>query len=534
MATALTARATIEGTGTALDQGTAFDQGTASDQVATVEVASGSPPARGLLGDALATSPLNRPDTQRLVRARRPSRAVGAATRSHVASLDGLRGVAVVLVVAFHLGLSWASGGFVGVDVFFVLSGYLITSLLVAEQRTSGWVDLRRFWGRRARRLLPALCLLLVVLAVVSLADPRLVSPTALRVDGLATLFYVQNWHLALQSHTAQLAQVFAPSPLLHTWSLAIEEQYYLLWPFVVALALRRRRGTPGGRHRLWLAVLVGTVASIAASAAMALAGWAPLTIYYDSGARAFELLVGAGLALLAPLPDADPASHRHRAAQTTGARPSPANAASGWEAGPSPAVPVLARAPLAEALAVRAAGDRRSWRHQLRRTDTSDGWVRALATGVGIAGLGGIVAFAASVPGIGATWLYQGGLFAVCLVAAAVVWAAARFPTTGIGRLLCWRPVVALGRISYGVYLWHWPVLVTVTTGSTGLRGAPLLVLQLGLTLLAAMVSAALVERPVRRWRPAVALRRLVAPVALTAGTCVIVGALAGRPPVP
>jgi peptidoglycan/LPS O-acetylase OafA/YrhL len=386
------------------------------------------------------------------------------------------------LVVAFHLGLSWARGGLVGVDVFFVLSGYLITSLLLAEREQHGRQDLARFWGRRARRLLPALCLLLVVLATVAAVDPRLVSPTALRVDGLATLFYVQNWHLALQSARAQLAQVFSPSPLLQTWSLAIEEQFYLVWPLVVAAvaATARHRNRRSFHRRLAAVAAVGGLASVGTMAALSLAGWAPLPIYYDSAARAFELLIGAGLAL------AVPAAGRQRRGRSA----------------PPPAGRRRAGSPEQAAARRRAA--------------------------VGLVGLAAILTAAVAVPGVDASWLYRGGLLGVALAAAALIGALARGPRSRLARALSWRPLVGLGRISYGVYLWHWPVLVLVTTATTGLAGWPLIAVQLGLTVGAATASFFLVERPVYRLQPRRALRQLVAPVAATAAACVVVGALA------
>jgi len=405
----------------------------------------------------------------------------------HRRALDGLRGVAIALVVAFHLGVSWARGGFVGVDVFFVLSGYLITGLLLVERHQSQRIDLPRFWGRRARRLLPALCLLLVVLAVVAAVDPRLVSPTALRVDGLATLFYFQTWHLALQSTRAQLAQIFAPSPLLQTWSLAIEEQFYVLWPLVLGVvAVASSRRAHRFRQRLAVVIVAGVLCSVALMAFLSANGSAPLAIYYDSGTRAFELLIGAGLALALPLAP----SRGEPAVATTGTVPA---------AGPA---------------------HLRARRRARQRRMTA-----ALA---GTIGLGAVLAIAVAAPGINATWLYRGGLLGVALAAALVIGAVARHPGTPVARLLSWAPLVGLGRISYGIYLWHWPVLVLVTTATTGLRGWPLPVLQLTLTLGAALVSWVVVEQPLPHLAPRRAVRQLAAPVVAAGGACLLVGVLA------
>ena len=156
-------------------------------------------------------------------------------------ALDGIRAVAVLAVMLFHGGVSWAPGGFLGVDVFFVLSGYLITTLLLRERVVAGAIDLRRFWLRRIRRLLPAL---LVLLAAVGVAAPFVVDPAeraSLRGDGLAALFYVANWRFVV---TEQSYFAGVPSLLRHLWSLSVEEQWYLVFPLLLVLALRRRPPT--------------------------------------------------------------------------------------------------------------------------------------------------------------------------------------------------------------------------------------------------------------------------------------------------
>ena len=181
-----------------------------------------------------------------------------AAAWSHVPALDGVRALAVTAVLVFHARPDWLPGGFLGVDAFFVLSGYLITGLLLAEAGTRGSVRLGAFWARRARRLLPALLVLLVVVALVG----REVLPRAelagLRLDALAALGYVANWRMIFRGG-GYFAVTAPPSPLQHTWSLAIEEQFYLVWPLLVVLALRVRR---------WRGLLLaGCVAGVAASA---------------------------------------------------------------------------------------------------------------------------------------------------------------------------------------------------------------------------------------------------------------------------
>ena len=162
----------------------------------------------------------------------------------YMAGLDGLRAVAVAAVIAYHLGLSWAPGGLLGVGIFFTLSGYLITDLLLGGWGSTGRLELRNFWARRARRLLPALFSMLTVVTLwVAVADRSRLG--GLRGDVAAALGYASNWWLAFQ-HVSYFARFGPPSPLGHLWSLAVEEQFYLIWPWLLWLGLawlvRRRR----------------------------------------------------------------------------------------------------------------------------------------------------------------------------------------------------------------------------------------------------------------------------------------------------
>jgi len=214
-------------------------------------------------------------------------------------ALDGLRLVAVAAVMAFHFGLPHAAGGFLGVDLFFVLSGYLITSLLLG-QVVDGRVDLPGFWARRLRRLIPGLlALMVVVVAWGALAAPSVLRDH-LRGDITATLFYVANWHFV--SASSYFASDGTQSPLEHMWSLAVEEQFYLVWPILLALVAVAAR-QPRGR-RIAVAVLAGT--GFAVSLARLATLWSASgsdRAYFGTDSRIFEPLAGALLALLVTSP---------------------------------------------------------------------------------------------------------------------------------------------------------------------------------------------------------------------------------------
>jgi peptidoglycan/LPS O-acetylase OafA/YrhL len=224
--------------------------------------------------------------------ARSDTSSTGRARLHYLPALDGLRALAVLAVLCYHADLLWMPGGFLGVDAFFVLSGYLITALLLAEWQAQGSIDLAQFWLRRARRLLPALVLLLGLTlagAVAWLPD----EVARLRGDALAALAYVENWHLIFKQES-YFERSGRPSLFQHLWSLAIEEQFYLIWPPVLGLLLRRvgRRGA-----------LVFALAAAGISAGLMAHGYLPdddpSRLYYGTDTRAFALLIGAALACM-------------------------------------------------------------------------------------------------------------------------------------------------------------------------------------------------------------------------------------------
>jgi peptidoglycan/LPS O-acetylase OafA/YrhL len=347
-------------------------------------------------------------------------------------ALDGLRAVAVLAVIVYHLGYPWFPGGFIGVDVFFVLSGYLITSLLLVERERSGGIALGAFWLRRARRLIPALLLLLLVVA---LWVGKTTLPSELwlrRADIFWTLFYGANWHF-IASGQDYFAQGASASPLRHTWSLAIEEQFYIVWPLLVAgVAVLTSR----------LRVTLSVVCSLGIVLSAAAAAWLfdpgdPSRAYFGTDARIHQLLIGALLAI--------------------------------WIGG---RVPV---------------------------------WTRA--AGVMSAGIGLLTLVAAFLLLSDRNAAYYFGLSAALAVsAAAVILGVETAPAGLIGAALSWQPVRWIGRISYGLYLWHWPVILAIHSAPGPLSRLPgslgVNLTRVFVTFGIAVLSFYLIEQPLRRGR--------------------------------
>ena len=211
--------------------------------------------------------------------------------------IEGLRAVAIVAVLACHAGIPFLAGGYVGVDVFFVISGFLITGLLLREIERTGGVSLRGFYARRIRRLLPLAALLLLVVAILALV---LFSPVrAIETSGdiISSAFYTANWHFAAQS-VDYFAQDAEPSPVQHLWSLAVEEQFYLVWPSLLLAVtwIFRRRGV-SIRPVLWVTLAIVGFASLAYG--IHLTDTSPSVAYFSTLGRAWELALGAALALI-------------------------------------------------------------------------------------------------------------------------------------------------------------------------------------------------------------------------------------------
>jgi peptidoglycan/LPS O-acetylase OafA/YrhL len=342
--------------------------------------------------------------------------------------LDGVRALAVLAVMAFHEGLRGAPGGFLGVDVFFVLSGYLITDLLVAQRGRLGRLDLRSFWTRRARRLLPALAaVLIVVTAAVAVLEPDQLA--GLRPALLAAVTYSSNWFQAVH-HVSYFASFGPPPPLQHLWSLAIEEQFYLAWPLIVGLLLTQVSDRLVRAALAWL----GAVLSALLMAIFYAHGGDPSRVYYGTDTHSTALLVGAALALTWPLAK-------------------------------------VAAAP----------------REFTRRLD--------------FLGMAGLVVLAWAIGHLSGAdpVVYPAGLALAALAAGALVLAA----TAGgaVAALLSMRPLRWLGIRSYGIYLWHWPVIALIAAAS-GPGPAPpwLWVVEASLAIVLAAASWKWIEAPILR----------------------------------
>ena len=373
--------------------------------------------------------------------------------RSGIPALDGLRAIAVALVLADHGGIPGVSGGFIGVDVFFVLSGFLITSLLLDELGRTGRIELAGFWIRRARRLLPALLLMVLTVGAARELLPAQ-ALTGLRNDALAAFFWVANWRFVAQK-TDYFTQGAPPSPLQHTWSLGVEEQYYFVWPILLVavtlmLAARARRyfrrATAGGvRFATFLIATVGALAS--AGVAIVLASDSTRDrIYFGTDTRAEALLTGAAAAAL--LVRDWPSLNR------------------GWCL----------------------IGTR---------------WGRRVARFLPLLGLAGLAAATHYATGSAAEF-HHGLLIGVAIASVVVVAPVAMEQRGAIARLLALKPLVWLGTISYGVYLWHWPIFLALNGERTGWSGPPLFAARCAATVAVAAVSWWLIEQPIRRWRPA------------------------------
>nr|WP_255669876.1 acyltransferase family protein [Aeromicrobium wangtongii] len=371
--------------------------------------------------------------------------------------MDGLRAVAVIAVIIFHGPISVLPGGWLGVDLFFVISGFLITTLLLTERDRWGSTDFVSFWAGRARRLFPALA---VMIAVVLLLSSVLTMPArrpAIGSDALAAIGYIANWNF-LSSGEAYFGAVTEPSPLLHTWSLAVEEQFYIVFPFIVVLLTRFC-----GRRMRGVVLAAVAILSAAWMAYLYDPALPPDRVYYGTDTRAHELLIGSACAALLLIDE--------RVTQRVAA-------ACRWLAIPAVLVVVAAFV----------------------------GWDESRA------------------------FTFRGGLVIFSVLSAIVIVACWTRAPGRLTQVLGSTPMRSIGLISYGLYLWHWPVMVFLDEARAGFGGVGLLLVQLALTAVVAAASYRWIEMPIRRngWSALIPRDRQAARVIVLATVpALVVGAI-------
>lgn len=343
----------------------------------------------------------------------------------YIPALDGLRTLAVVAVVLYHLNLTWAQGGLLGVTIFFVLSGYLITRLLLNEIAKTGRIDLKSFWIRRIRRLFPAVVTVVVVTCALCTVFNH-VMLTKMRPDILPSLLFFNNWWQIMQD-VSYFNALGDPSPLTHFWSLAIEEQFYLIWPPLLFAMVSVHMSKPNTRR-----VVLG-LAAVSAVAMMVLYNPAtdPSRVYYGTDTRVFSLLLGAWMAFI---PDRDLAPARlvrhlglDRLAGAAKHGKSKSNTAEAATTKPS----------------------------ELARFWSSPASIDLM----GVVGLVGLAAMVALTNGYTA-FQYRGGTL-LCSILTLMVIAACVQPQGMVARALAAEPLVWIGKRSYSIYLWHYPLLL-------------------------------------------------------------------------
>ena len=391
----------------------------------------------------------------------------------YIPALDGLRTLAVVAVVLYHLNLTWAQGGLLGVTVFFVLSGYLITRLLINEVSKTGRIDLKSFWIRRIRRLFPAV--VTVVVATCALCTIfNHVMLTKMRPDILPSLLFFNNWWQIAQD-VSYFNALGDPSPLTHFWSLAIEEQFYLVWPPLLLAMVSAHMSKPNTRR-----VVLG-LAAASAIAMMVLYNPAadPSRVYYGTDTRVFSLLLGAWMAFI-PDRDLAPARLVHHLGLDRLAISGKRGKHNVDERGKDNGSAADASQAPSGALA-------RFW--------SSPASIDLL----GIVGLVGLAAMVAFTNGYTA-FQYRGGTL-LCSVLTLMVIAACVQPQGLVARALAAEPLVWIGKRSYSIYLWHYPLLLLMNPVAN-INDTPWwhYILQVLLVVAVAECSYRFVEEPFRK----------------------------------
>ena len=355
-------------------------------------------------------------------------------SKSYVPSLDGLRAFAVLSVIAYHMKATWATGGLLGVTMFFVLSGYLITGLLLKEYDERGTISLKNFWVRRVRRIIPAVLFAVLGTAFLcTLFDHALL--TKMRPDVIPTLLFVNNWWQIFHN-VSYFAALGEPSPLTHYWSLAIEEQFYLVWPVVLLVCMKLGvRKSVMQKGTIVLAILSALEMILLFDPAQD-----PSRVYYGTDTRAFSLLIGSCLAFMWPY---------RKLTKRAGNRMTPGG--------------------------------------------------RLAFNLVGVAAVIGLVIMVVVTNGF-APFIYRGGLL-LCSLLTAVAIAVMVHPISWIGEFFRLRPLVWVGKCSYSMYLWHYPIILLMTPNNlVGEAPIWLRLVQLVVIFAVSAFSFYVVEDPIRK----------------------------------
>lgn len=344
--------------------------------------------------------------------------------------LDGLRAIAVIAVIIYHLNPQMLSGGFLGVDTFFVISGFLITSLLIHEYNETGRIDLKNFWIRRFKRLIPAVVFLLMVL-VSYMSVFHLERLMAIKSDVIAALVYMSNWWFIIED--VSYFEALEAHPLKHLWSLAIEEQFYIIWPLVLLLmlVLVKRMG------RIWLITFILSVVSLIAMVVISEPLGDNSRVYFGTDTRAHSLLIGVMLAYIFP--------------------------------------PFRLKT-------------------QIDRTSS------AVLNSIGVISLG-VLIYMFTFVSASHYWIYAGGLYLIAAITTLLI-AASVHPTTFFATKFLGNPLfVWIGKRSYSLYLWHYPIIVLSNTYFIqGQVPIYMVIIQIILTLVMAEISYRFIEQPFRR----------------------------------
>lgn len=350
----------------------------------------------------------------------------------YIPGLDGLRAFAVLAVIAYHFNLSFAMGGFLGVDVFFVISGYLITSKILSQLEKGNSFSLREFWTRRIRRLLPAVYTMVATTFIwVTLFNRKFI--TTVLSDGLSSIIYGSNWWFIF--HKVSYFDSFnSPSPLKNLWSLAIEEQFYIIWPIALLVGLKFCKN----RIKFSNIILIAALCSAILMGIMYNPCLDPSRVYYGTDTRGFELLIGCYMAMIFPIKKVLSCKTRSTKIKT------------------------------------------------LNITSMITFTVFILS-----------VIFINEYQG----FLYRGGMLLLSLNTA-ILTACICNPKSKLGRLLSWKPLRLIGKRSYGIYLWHYPIIILSTPPSqigqvNGLR----IFLQLLATFIIAELSYRYIEMPIQKY---------------------------------